>query len=70
MNELEQAAANVKELAEKIVRCAERVESYAGVLATEEAELKRLKSGHKKAQEALIHAAQGNTLKCVESYME
>ena len=68
MTSLEAAAANLKDLAEKIVRCAERVDSYAGVLALEEQEYERLKREHAKAKEALIEAAQGHTLKCIPGF--
>ena len=65
MNELEQAAANLKEVAEKIVRCAERVASYESVCELERAEFEKLKREHAKARKALIQAAQGNTLNCL-----
>ncbi len=68
MNDLETAAARVKELAEKIVRCAERCDSYRGVWELEEQEYERLKREHVDAQKALIHAAQGNTLLSIQGF--
>lgn len=65
MNELEQAAAHLKEVAEKIVRCAERVASYESVYELERSELERLKRDHAKAKLALVQAAQGSTLNCL-----
>ena len=68
MSEVEQAAARLRELAERIVRCTERVDSYAAVLATEERELERLRVEHHDAKKALIQAAQGNVLNCIQGY--
>lgn len=68
MTQLEDAANRLKELAEKIVRCAERCDSYKGVYDMECQELERLKKEHAKAGDALIEAAQGHILKSVPGY--
>lgn len=68
MTQLEDAANRLKELAEKIVRCAERCDSYKGVYDLECEELDRLKREHCAAGQALIHAAQGTILNTVPGY--
>lgn len=68
MKDLQTAANELKEIAEKIVRCSERVASYEGVYELEKEELARLKKEHEAAKLALIDAAQGNTLLCLPEY--
>lgn len=70
MSDLQKAADNLKELAEKIVRCAERVDSYESILEAEAKKLVRLEKEHSKAKEALIEAAQGNPFACIPGYVE
>ena len=62
MTKLEDAANNLRQLAEKIVRCAERVDSYHAIYQTERSELTRLQEEHRRAQDDLLEAAEGNIL--------
>ncbi len=70
MSILDEKAEALKELADKIIRCAERIESYEGILHAEQSELSRLKKEYRKAQVIFMETAVGKPFNCIPGYMD